>query len=130
MEEYNQPRAHFSPRKVKKLKSREYDIPLSNTEPLPTPSGRRRARPYLGRRRARFPGAQAWSPPPHGGAGVRAPSLPCAPSVHLYIRGICPSYPDFTTLGFVSWDSFVGSLHEVAGMVFQSLIQLMLDFFP
>jgi hypothetical protein len=65
MGKYNQPRAHFSPRKVKKLKSRGYDIPLSNTEPLPTPNGRRRARPHLGaglcaplgRRRARpYPG--------------------------------------------------------------------------
>jgi hypothetical protein len=28
-----------------------------------------------------------------------------------------PSHSHFTTLGFVSWDSFVGSLHEVVGMV-------------
>jgi hypothetical protein len=28
-----------------------------------------------------------------------------------------PLYPHFTTLGFVSWDSFEGSLHEVVGMV-------------
>jgi hypothetical protein len=109
MGEYNQPRAHFSPRKVKKLKSRGYDIPPPNMEPLPTPNGRRRAclprgadvcastweqacappqgtdvrtpiqgagvRASLGRRHSR--------PPPYGGAGVRAPSLPCVPSVHL-----------------------------------------------
>jgi hypothetical protein len=48
MGEYNQPRAHFSPRKVKKLKSRGYDIPPPNMEPLHTPSGRRCARPHLG----------------------------------------------------------------------------------
>jgi hypothetical protein len=34
-----------------------------------------------------------------------------------YIRGRGPSYPHFITLGFVSWDSFVGSLHEATGMV-------------
>jgi hypothetical protein len=28
-----------------------------------------------------------------------------------------PSHPHFTMLSFVSWDSFVGSLHEVVGMV-------------
>jgi hypothetical protein len=34
-----------------------------------------------------------------------------------YIRGRGPSYPHFTTLRFVSWDSFVGSLYEAVGMV-------------
>jgi hypothetical protein len=34
-----------------------------------------------------------------------------------YIRGRGPSYPHFITLGFVSQDSFVGSLHEAVGMV-------------
>jgi hypothetical protein len=34
-----------------------------------------------------------------------------------YIRGRDPSYPHSIALGFVSWDSFVGSLHEAVGMV-------------
>jgi hypothetical protein len=34
-----------------------------------------------------------------------------------YIRRRGPSYPYFITLGFVSWDSFVGSLLEAVGMV-------------
>jgi hypothetical protein len=34
-----------------------------------------------------------------------------------YIRGRGPLYPRFITIGFVSWDSFVGSLYEAVGMV-------------
>jgi hypothetical protein len=32
-------------------------------------------------------------------------------------KGRGPSYPHFITLGFVSWDSFVGSLYEAVGIV-------------
>jgi hypothetical protein len=89
---------------------------------------RRHARPPP-RWRAR-PTPLACAPP----ADVRAPSQTCAPCPQLcapcppnaraliaggrtrYIRR-GPSHPHFTTLGFVSWDSFVGSLHEVVGMV-------------
>jgi hypothetical protein len=48
--EYNQPRAQFSLRKVKKQKSRGYEIPPPNMEPLPTPSGRRCTPPPWSRR--------------------------------------------------------------------------------
>jgi hypothetical protein len=81
MGEYNQPKAHFSPRKVKKQKSRGYDIPPPNMEPLPTFSGHRRAHPPPGCRRAR----------PYLGAGVRTPPrmqawAPPAPRGHRRVR--------------------------------------------
>jgi hypothetical protein len=103
--------------------------------PLP-PLGRRCARPYPGRRRARpLTTVSTQCAPMHTvvndmSASGDLASILFTASRTRYIKGICPSYPHFTTLGFVSWDSFVGSLHEVAGMVFQSLIQLTLDFFP
>jgi hypothetical protein len=34
-----------------------------------------------------------------------------------YIREKGPSYFHFITCGFVFWDSFVDSLHEIVGMV-------------
>jgi hypothetical protein len=39
MGEYNQPMAQFSPRKVKKQKSRGYEIPPPNMEPSLPPTG-------------------------------------------------------------------------------------------
>jgi hypothetical protein len=64
MGEYNQPRAQFRPQIVKKQKSRGYEIPPPNMEPLPTLNGRKRACP-------------PW------GADVHAPSLSFVPSLHL-----------------------------------------------
>jgi hypothetical protein len=100
------------------------------------PPHRRRARPNP--QTCAPPSSLACAPYP---AGVRAlprwrvrPSQTCAPCPQLcapcppnaraliaggrrrYIRR-GPSHPHFTSLGFVSWDSFVGSLHEVVGMV-------------
>jgi hypothetical protein len=82
---------------------------------------RRRAHPPP-RWRA-HPTPLACAPP----AKVRAPSqtcAPCPPNTRALIAGgrtryirRGPSHPHFTTLGFVSWDSFVGSLHEIVGMV-------------
>jgi hypothetical protein len=71
------------------------------------------------------PSSQACAPYP---AGVRAlPTVvrnPTPTNARAFVGGgrtryirKGPSHPYFTTLGFVSWDSFVGSLQEVVGMV-------------
>jgi hypothetical protein len=93
------------------------------------PPHRRRARPNP--QTCGPPSSLACAPYP---ASVCAPLQTCAPCPQLcapcppnaraliaggrrrYIRR-GPLHPHFTTLGFVSWDSFVGSLHEVVGMV-------------
>jgi hypothetical protein len=97
-----------------------------------------RALPTWVRRRACLPPRRRACPTPAGvhapRRSVRAPSQTCAPCPQscapcphqcarlrqwwqnkIYKEG--PSYPHFTTFGFVSWDSFVGSLQEVVGMV-------------
>jgi hypothetical protein len=99
--------------------------PPSSLACAPYPAGgcapRKCARPLLA-------GVRALPTPVRGPSQTCAPCpqlcAPCPPNVRAVIDGgktryirRGPSHPHFTTLGFVSWDSFVGSLHEVVGMV-------------
>jgi hypothetical protein len=106
-------------------------LPPQECAPFPhvcAPSNSR-ARPPHGGVRALPPQACAPSPPPC--VPPRRRGRPARSRAHLaptntrafiaggrirYIRR-GPSHPHFTTLGFVSWNSFLGSLHEVVGMV-------------
>jgi hypothetical protein len=80
------------------------------------------------RRRPTPAGVRTFPTPMRGPSQTCAPCrplcAPCPPKARALIVGgktryirRGPSHPHFTMLGFVSWDSFVGSLHEVVGMV-------------